>query len=874
MRARSALLLAVLAFAVLAPAPDALRAAPAEAVPAGAATGYGVDFWRESEGLPQLRIRRIVQTGDGYLWLGTDGGLARFDGVNFTLFNVQTGSLRDSEVWALKETRDGGLWIGTLGGGATRFSQGTFTTYTKADGLLDDVIRQIDEDADGSIWFATTSGVNHFAQGVFTSYTTKQGLASDVVLRIVAGTPAGVFVLAGNRLQRWTGDRFVTDDRLARPEDGRISNLAAGRDGSLWIVFEGGLVKRLKDDVISTYPLAGGLTARNGNLYEDADGNVWLGSQGGLLRLSGGQFGLVLSKSENARLGTVLSLCGDEEGNLWLGLEINGLARLRRTQFMTLAAEEGLPTDSTRSVFQDRTGTIWIGTAFGFAGWSGGQVRSYRELDGRPLPTVTSFAESSDGTLWVGAGGSLLKLRDGQLTRDPAWRGVFDIKAIYRDRLGRMWIGTDGDGLFEYDGDKWTVLRTQDGLASNQIRGVHYDRQGVLWVATMGSGISRYADGKFTTYTVKDGLSSNRVLALLEDDEGTLWFATRSGLSRYRDGKFLSYGAREGLFSSFISGLLDDGRGNLWFSCSQGIFRVSKADFAAQAAGEIKTVRSVTYGIADGMNTTAFGAGLQPNAWRTTDGRLLFCSLKGLVVIDPGHLFSNAYVPPVHIESVSVDRRPLPAGSRAVLPAGQGEVEIHYTALSYRAPAKVAFKYRLEGFDPDWIDAGARRFAYYANLPPGNYRFRVIACNNDGVWNETGDSFSFLLKPYFHQTVWFYVLCVLAVILLVGLVYELRLNQLKARERTLQRTVAEEVAKVKVLSGLLPICASCKKVRDDKGYWNQLETYLKEHSNTEITHGICPECMKKLYPEYADAVLRETSALEDRRGQDPDGPAA
>jgi hypothetical protein len=386
--------------------------------------------------------------------------------------------------------------------------------------------------------------------------------------------------------------------------------------------------------------------------------------------------------------------------------------------------------------------------------------------------------------------------------------------------------------------------------------------------------VNKYADGKFTTYTVRDGLGSNRVTGIYEDGTGVLWFATRGGLTRLKDGRFLNFTTRDGLFYSFVSGMLDDGRGSFWFSCSQGIFRVNKADFGDYADGKIKAVRSVAYGVEAGMLTTAFGAGLQPNVWKTTDGRLLFCSLKGLVVVDPAHLSSNTYAPPVHIEQVLVNKQARATGRYVEISPGKGEVEIHYTALSYQAPAKVLFKYQLEGFDREWVEAGGRRFAYYTNLPPGSYKFRVIACNNDGVWNETGDTFSFRLKPYFHQTVWFYLLCVLAVTLLVGLVYELRVNQLKARERTLRQRVAEEVAKVKVLHGLLPVCASCKKVRDDRGYWSQLETYLKEHSDTEITHGICPECMKKLYPDYADAVLGAESEPDDRRDQDPAGPAA
>ena len=840
----------------------------------GALQNYRLDFWGEKDGLPQSRIRRIVQTGDGYLWLGTEGGLARFDGVGFTLFNAKTGDLKDNEVGSLKVDHTGGLWIGTMGGGVTLLKDGVFVSYTTADGLPDNFVRVVDEDPEGNIWFATAGGVGRYFQGAFHSYTTKDGLAGNVIIRICATTGQGVFALAENKVHRFVNGQFVVDDRLVQPQEGRLSNLIAGKDGSLWVTFENGLVKRLKDGVISTYSVEGNFSARNGGIYEDRQGNVWLHSQDGLLRLRNGKFLPALPQDDTTRLGFIFCLCEDQEGNLWLGSEANGLARLSSTPFTTIAAADGLTESSTRTVFQDSKGSIWIGTTAGFAEWDHGSIKNYRDLDGVPLPTVTSFAEDPSGTLWLGVGGELLKLRDGVLTRDPAWKRVFDIKAIYRDPLGRMWVATDGDGLHEFDGDRATVFRTQDGLASNSVRAVWYDRQGALWVATLGNGVNKYADGKFTTYTVRDVLGSNRVTGIYEDETGALWFANRGGLTRLKDGRFFNFTARDGMFSSFVSGMLDDGRGSFWFSCSQGIFRVSKADFGDYAAGKIKAVRSVAYGVEAGMLTTAFGAGLQPNVWKTTDGRLLFCSLKGLVVVDPAHLSSNTYAPPVHIEKVLINKQVRPAGRYVKIPPGEGEVEIHYTALSYQAPAKVRFKYRLEGFDRDWVEAGGRRFAYYTNLPPGPYKFRVIACNNDGVWNETGDSFSFVLKPYFHQTVWFYVLCVLGVILLIGLIYEFRVNQLKARERTLRQRVAEEVAKVKVLHGLLPICASCKKVRDDKGYWNQLETYLKEHSEMEITHGICPECMKKLYPGFVDEVVLEKSEPDDPGGQNPAGPSA
>jgi len=831
------------------------RAADAARPPVGlGADTYSVEFWNEAQGLPQSRIRAIVQSREGYLWLGADRGLERFDGVSFTVFDRRSGDLRDNEIWALEEDRAGGLWIGT-GGGLTFYKGGTFRTFTKADGLPDDWVRSIDIDRDGNVWIACANGVARWADGRFTSFTNKDGLTNNLPIRVCAKSAQGVLLVAGNRVHRFVDGRFVVIDGLVAENDGRVNHLTAGSGDAFWLTFENGVVKRVRNDSITVYRPRDGVPMRFPTVFDDAQGHVWLTSRDGLFRLAEGEFRPVLSADINKRLGTIYWLCQDLEGSLWLGLEANGLARLRLSKFSVLLTEPGLPSDSMRSVFQDRRGDIWIGTNVGLSRWSQGRIASYGEAEGLPVTSVSSVGEDRDGIVWVASGGDLYQMRGDRAVRDASWRHVYDIKTIYRDWKNRLWIGTASEGLYWRENDRWTGIRVKDGLPSDQVRGMVLDRSGALWVATLGGGVGRYLDGKFTTFREHDGLANDRVAAVYEDDAGALWFTTRTGLSRYADGKFTTFTERDGLFADYVSNMLDDGAGSFWFGSDNGLFTAPKADFRDFVAGRIRVVRSQGFGLRDGLLSLAFIAGSQPNAWRTTDGRLLFCSLKGLVAVGVGRTAPNAIVPPVHIESVLIDKHRHPPGQEITLPPGTREVEIHYTALSLVAPEKVRFKYQLEGFDNDWVEAGTRRFAYYANLPAGSYRFHVIACNNDGLWNEAGDAFAFTLTPHFYQRGWFYALGLLALVGLIGATYELRVIGLKVREKELQARVTEAVARVKVLSGLLPICASCKKVRDDKGYWNQIETYIREHSDTQISHGLCPDCVRKLYPDFSDEIL-------------------
>ncbi len=742
---------------------------------------YSIDFWQEARGFPSTRIRNIVQARDGYLWMATYGGAVRFDGASFALFNVKTGSLKYDEVWGLKEDKEGGLWFGTYGGGLTLLKDGRFTTFTTVDGLPDDVIRSLDVDPDGNIWAGTLRGACRYSGGRFTSFTTSDGLSNNFVTSICAASPQGVFAAAGNKLHRLVNGKFVLQPEVTDEKAGRISNISAGNDGSIWIAFEGGAVKKLKDGFIEEYPVDRASNTGDSKVYEDREGIVWLGSADGLRQLRNGKFEILSQGGAGMGLGVVLSMCMDREGSLWVGLETNGLARLKKTQVATLAEEDGLPNDSVLSAFQDSRGDIWIGTAVGFSKWSGGRVYSHTELNGVPIRHVSSIAEDKGGNLWFAVGGRIFKiLKDGSFVTDREWKKVFEIKTIYCDPLGRIWIGTDGDGLFLLEGGRSTTYRIQEGLASNQVRGILYDRQGALWITTFGGGVSRFVNDRFTTYTTRDGLGSDRVVAVYEADDGSLWFATRGGLSRLKGGRFRTYTILQGLPVNQISGILEDRTGGLWFSCSQGIFRVKKTDFDALDEGKISGIICDTNGVGDGLRSTAFAAGYQPNALRTADGRLMFTSLKGLVIVDAEQQSLNRLVPPVLVQRVVVNKKAVDIDHSAAFPPGEGEVEIHYTALSYQAPDKVQFRYRLQGFDKEWVDAGTRRFAHYANLVPGQYTFRVIACNNDGIWNEAGASFAFYLEPHFYQTIWFYAACAGLALFVAYRFYEYRIRRMKA----------------------------------------------------------------------------------------------
>ncbi len=750
---------------------------------ATALSQYGRDLWDSDSGLPQNSVDAILQTRDGYLWLGTQEGLIRFDGVRFRIFDSRnTPAMRDDWVLSFCETRDGTLWVGTAEG-LLRGSDGRFDGWQPDGPLAGGMIRSLVQARDGALWAASNDGVVRLEGHSTRLFTEKDGLpgrgafsvAEDSRGRIWAGTGNGLAVL---REARFEPVRVYEES--AAPA---VMALQPDPDGDLWVGTARGLV-RLSDGGRRAYGAADGLTnSRVQALYRDSQGILWVGTAGGLFRLWEGYFEPLSRENGGLSSSDIDSVCEDREGSLWIGTRDGGLNRLKDERIANYTTRQGLPDDRVWTAFEDRAGTLWVGTADGGLSRLAPRAAGF-EIFARLGARVVSMDQDSAGDLWVGTLGSGLYRIHGRETirygKDQGFAPPF-VSSLCADRNGGVWIGTSGSGLYFYRGGKFTRYTEQDGLASNRVFSLYQDRAGTIWAGTFGGGVSRLRDGKFSNWTTRDGLAHDIVMSILEDQSGAFWFGTRGGLSRWSGGRFTTYREATGLFHDAVQKVLADDRGYLWLTSNHGIFRVSLEEVAAAAAGGGRILRSVGFTTGNGMRSVECNNG-QHGGFRGRDGRLWFATLKGLAMADPAHIRLNAVPPKVVIEAVKSGRQTFAAVSGIMLAPAQRDLEFQYTALSFKNPSAIRFRYRLEGFDRGWVEAGARRAAYYTNLPPGHLRFRVIASNEDGVWSEGGAVSEVTLSRSLFETAWFRILCAAAGLLLVWSAHRLRVRRLAARE--------------------------------------------------------------------------------------------
>lgn len=766
--------------------------------PGKALTQYVKDTWQTEQGLPQNSVAAITQTRDGYLWLGTQEGLVRFDGVRFTVFDTRsTPQLGHNFVLCLLEDRKGRLWIGTYGGLA-RLENGVFTRYTTTEGLPNNQVRSLLEDRKGRLWIGTLGGgVARLDGEAFVKEPAAESLPGKRI-RALVEDPGGALWLATEeglaRLQDGTARLYTTKDGLTHKD---IRALCLDRQKTLWIGTDGGGLNRLMAGKFTALRQSDGLAhdiVRS--LFEDSSGNLYVGTWGGgVSRLSQGKF-TVLTSRTGLTSDQIWTFFEDREKSLWIGTDGGGLVRLADGAFTPTTTREGLSREIVMTVLQDRAGSLWAGLYDGGLDRidPSGTVSHLTTKDGLPAEGVQALHEGRGGRLYIGTSGSGVGILEGGKLRSLTTRDGLSsdfIRCLLESRDGSLWIGTEGGGLCRLFDKKLTCLTGRDGLPADVVLSLLEDRAGSLWIGTDGGGLCKKTGEKLTTLTSRDGMASEIVTALLEDDDGVLWIGTSGGgLGRLSEGRLSFVTRNEGLHDDAVFSILEDAEGRLWMTSNRGVSSAAKREISDVMDGKLSKLAQVAYGTADGMKSVECNAG-SPAAFRARDGKLWFGTIRGVVAIDPARLAVNPLPPPVAIEEVLVDGRLGPVSFPLELPSGSRKIEIHYTGLSLRSPGKVRFRYRLEGFDEEWVEAGPRRVAYYTNLPPREYVFRVRACNNDGVWNEEGASLPFSVAPRFHERTSFRLF--LAVVL-AGAVYashRARMWRLRTRERELVALVEE-----------------------------------------------------------------------------------
>ncbi len=747
--------------------------------------------WHTEEGLPQNSVNAMLQGHRGYIWIGTFGGLARFDGERFTVFDsANTPGFGSDQISSLYESRSGALWIGTVDGGLIRLQDGVATTYTERDGLPNRWVTSIRGDLEGNVWINTADGgVAHFAGTKLEAYPIHRGKAvREFFLQARDGS---MWFRSGQDVMRFAADGSIATLHSTQPT---VFFVHEARDGSVWIAFRDQYrLVRYYQGVFSDVPLPPvkrrdltfDLLLYSFAMTKDTNGELLLRTPAGLSRIVNGMISPPEALPLPANAGELLkvrSFFVGREGNLWIGTIGRGLIRLRRAPLTAYGKNEGLSDSNFSSVFQDREGRIWLGgdLLYCFDG---------HRFDLVPgVADVLAITQTRDGDLWFGGYGGLYRLRSGVLKHfnvdAPA------VKIIFQDREGKLWIGALAEdrpgGLYRFREGK---LEQVPGISD--VRAIAEDRDGGLWLGGL-AGLRNLRGSEIVTYDKKQGLSSNSVYDIHQDSTGTLWVATYGGgLNRFRDGRFKAITAQDGLPDNLLLGLLEDDEGNLWFSSNQSVFRLSLKELNDFADGKISFLSPVSYGAAEGMRSTESNGG-SPGGWKTRDGRIWFPTLRGVVAIDP--TAGNRLPPPVVLEEAWANKFTLARNAPTSVPPGNNTFDFRFTALSFSAPEKLHFKYRLEPFDKDWVNADTRRTAHYTNMSPGDYSFHVLAVNNYGIWSEHEASVRFVLLPHFYQTTWFRVLCAASMLILLWGAYELRVRQLahefnmRLEERVSERT--------------------------------------------------------------------------------------
>ena len=747
--------------------------------PGKSLTQYAHRVWGQEEGLFQPTIYSILQTKDGFLWLGTQDSLIRFDGMHFREFKDGASVLHGSLIRTLLEDRKGNLWAGSIGSGLARISrEDQVTQFSTRNGLPNDSVFCLASGRGNDIWACTYGGLVHFGEHGLRVFTARDGLPSNHIRAACEANDGTVWVAGIDfSLARLVGSRFVPYANSQIPSDMNITGLDCAADGSIWAGHASGVTQILATGART-------LTTRDGlpdddvsALAEGPEGTVWIGTNSGISRYQHGEISVYRTR-DGLSHSQVLALYLDHEGSLWAGTK-DGLDQFTDGKVTPYTTNEGLLSNDVGPVLEDNTNRLWIGTLHrGLNSFDGRSFRSVTTSNGLSDNSVLSLALDPSGDLWVGTHNGLDRIRNGRVFASYGSKDGLsgtEIRSLFVDEHRKLWVGSDR-GLDGFNGSRFFKSKI-----------VPHDDNTVVTLGGSRSVPLFVSLDRPALYLLRDNISSLLPVDIshavdcyfIDHVLHATWMGTLgSGLLRWKNGAMFHVHVKDGLYDNRIYSILSDGKSNLWLASSKGIFRVSQSELNDLADGRRKTLDSIPF--STGQLHFECQSGVQPAAWRTHDGRLWFSTTSGLVVVDPNHLHNNQVPPPVSITSMIVNgRRVNPRTDLQLKPWETNNVEIRYAGLSFISPEKVTFRYLLHGHDKTWVDAGDRREAFFTNLPHGHYRFEVQARSADAVWSSISASSAFTVLPRVYQRWWFFPLLCLALGLTAFAGYRVRIRRLK-----------------------------------------------------------------------------------------------
>ena len=757
----------------------------------GKAQQYNFINYSIENGLAQTQVETLFQDHNGFIWIGTLGGLSRFDGINFTNFSIENGLL-SNEIESITEDQNGHIWVGTLGG-ICHFDGRRFTSFQLADSLIEKYIKTMAFDRDGNLWCGTDGkGVVRFKDGKFSYFNKENGLPHNTVREIICDANGKVWAATRGGLSYWENEGF----QQIGPEEETsisISGLFEDNEKNLWFTTFGKGIYRYDGNEFTNFRSDQGLISdwiRSG--AEDMNGNFWFSSKFGICKYDGQGFTSFDSRNGllYPNIGTTLV---DKEGNLWLGTAGKGLLKFTGEAFVSLTSTDGLSNDIVMSIVEDHENNFWFSTyGSGVSKYDGTNFVNYTVDSGLSNSTVWCSFLDRDSALWYGTSDGLNRFYKGKFERFNTADGLASkrITSIFQDRSGMLWLGTR-EGLSKYDGETFTTITADQGLDAQNIRSIVEDQAGNLWLGT-NNGAFRYDGKTFQNITASPDQKDNNIISILEDGRGNLWFGSPNGLLFYENGQLRTFRLGKEYSSNSVNFLVMDYREHLWLGTDNGVFEVNVQAFYQDQGKELVMEHYTTL---DGIR------GLECNqnaAYRDSNGNLWFGTNEGVVKYDPrksglrdADLLPNVYVTKARLFLEETDWQEyteefdsdygLPQNLK--LPYADNYVTIDYVGIFHTNPQKLRYQYRLEGFEENWLPETQTTFATYSNLPPGDYTFMVRARRENGTWGNSAE-FSFSVLPPFWQTWWFYSACGLAVFLISYLIYSWRMNVINRRKET------------------------------------------------------------------------------------------